>query len=178
VTRFTVAVSLLLASTAHPSGPAAKGVRFNCGALGSPSATVQIGQLATKPSKRGLFQVAALPTPVATGVEIRVTDPNSNPLGDFSDYIAALTKTQEFELQNVMIYLGDEKHPRLTAQSISVSKNKWTLKRCAVSILGAHRSFAAASASSTQLPILLTPDRQQPIPLASILERTPSKPTP
>jgi hypothetical protein len=169
VTRLTAVAILLLAPAAHPSGPAAKGVRFNCGPSGKPSASVHIAQLATKPSKHGFLRIATIPIVSASGVEMRVKDPSSNFLADFSEYIASLTKSQTFEFQNVSIHVGNEKSPRVTAQSVTVSQKKWDLKNVRIPSHEKNRLFPSVSIDTAVSPILIVPQKSQSMPIQDIL---------
>ncbi len=169
MTRLAAVAILLLAPAAHPSGPAAKGVRFNCGPSGKPSASVHIAQLATKPSKHGFLRIATIPILAASGVEIRVKDPSSNFLADFSEYITSLTKSQTFELQNLSIHVGDEKSPRLTAQAATVSKQKWNLKSVRIPSAEKNCQFPTVSIDTALAPIKLVPQNGQPTPVQAIL---------
>lgn len=177
MTRLTLVVFTLLTSAAYPSGPAAKGVRFNCGTPGQPSASVHVGQLSTKPSKQAFIRVATLPTVAASGVEIRVKNPDANFLADFSEYIASLTKSQTFELQNVSIHVGDEKSPRITAQSITVSKQKWDLRQIRISPPhDVPRSFPSASINASLSPTKLALPNNPALLIQDILTTSPQSP--
>ena len=174
-----IAVAFFLLTTAgYPSsGPAVQGLRFQSGPPGKPSASVQIAQLSTKPPKHGFIRVATLPTVAASGVEIRVKNPDANFLADFSEYIASLTKSQNFELQNVSIHVGDEKSPRITAQSITVSKQKWDLRQIRISPPhDVPRSFPSASINASVSPTKLALPNNPALLIQDILTTSPQSP--
>ena len=171
--RFLIAGILLLTTAAHPSmGPAVNGLSFQSGPPGKPSASVRITQLATKPSKHGFIRISTLPMVTAVGVEIRVKNAESNFLNDFSEYIGSLTNTQTFELQMLAIFLGDEKAPRLTAQTATISKQKWDLKNVRIPSAEKNRLFPSASINTAVAPVHLVPQNSQPTPIQVILTAT------
>lgn len=168
--RYLITVAFLLTTAAYPSaGPAVQGLSFQSGPPGKPSASVHIAQLSTKPSKHGFLRIATLPTVAASGVEIRVKDSSSNFLADFSEYIAALTKSQTFELQNISIHVGDENSPRLTAQAATVSKQKWDLKNVRIPSSEKPRVLPSVSINTAVAPVQLVTQNSQPTPIQAIL---------
>jgi hypothetical protein len=171
--RHLITGAFLLTTAAYPStGPAVQGLSFQSGPPGTPSASVRITQLSTKPSKHGFLRIATLPAVAASGVEIRVKNPSSNFLADVSEYIASLTKSQTFELQNVAIHVGDEKVPRLTAQTATVSKQKWDLKNVRIPSAEKNRLFPSASINTAVAPVHLVPKNSQPTQIQAILTAT------